>query len=446
MSGRDRIDSAEVRAIDLFVHELVVGLVLLDVCAPETDDVQMHVATLAHRLRQVLADEKSRTLALELSENEIWHEHRPLVGASLQAGALLRLCHERRVATLGFAAGLTPDEILRFLLLLRSPSDLWAFHPNHLAKVLESRGLRHVHVLLRGQEPPDAAGGAEAARRPALRRYQAMADYLQRSHAEAVHGHELDTAIAKGLVEQALEDMDREPSSLLSLATYDDVDTFTVGHSVRVALLALHVARAAGASRGQQLRIGTAALLHDVGKSRVPNQILFKQGRLSREERAVMMQHARFGAEILLEQKGLDPSAIGAAYCHHMGPQGHGYPGPVLPFEPSGVSKLVRVCDVFEALTAVRPYKRALSPLEAYTVMFRMEHGFDPAWLEFFVKSVGLYPDGTRVRIDGDREAVVVGQGENPTKPRLRLLDSGAEVSLTEPIDGRMRKIQQVLS
>ena len=245
---------------------------------------------------------------------------------------------------------------------------------------------------------------------------------LQDTHVAAFRGEGLEIERAEGLVEKAVEQMVAEPSRLLALATYDEIDSFTVGHSVRVALLALQVAEAANISRKDLVRVGTAALLHDIGKSRIPQEVLFKRGPLTLEERDIMAQHPRLGGEILLEQEHLDPTAIGAAFCHHMVPGRGSYPTPALPFEPSGVSKLVRVCDVFEALTAVRPYKRALQPVEAYVVMRRMTGGFDPKWRRFFIQVLGVHPPGTSVTLNTGARGLVVATGQTPDTPEVRIV------------------------
>ena len=124
-----------------------------------------------------------------------------------------------------------------------------------------------------------------------------------------------------------------------------------------------------------------------------------------------------------------------------------------LAFEPSGMSKLVRVCDVFEALTSVRPYKRALSPIEAYTAMFRDEGGFDPAWLRFFAHAVGIYPQGTFLVLDTGEVALVTDQGREPTHPRVQLitdadgdpLPQGARQTLLlgAEVDGVVRQVRK---
>ena len=286
--------------------------------------------------------------------------------------------------------------------------------------------------------------------------YQALADCVQDNHALALHGRALDVQNVMGVVEQTAQDLMEGPSGLLSLASHDNVDRFTVGHSVRVALLALQVGRAADVSRDELIRVGTAALLHDIGKSKVPQEILFKAGRLEQEEWREMAKHPRLGAEILLEQRELDPSAVGTAFCHHLAPAGLGYPRPEFPFEPSGVSKLVRVCDVFEALTSVRPYKKALTPIEAYTVMFRNEPDFDPLWLRFFVRVLGLYPTGLTVRLTCGQEAVVTGPGRALHQPWVQIQppgdgsppDDGApdKFEIGEPVHGVVHEIQSVIT
>tara|TARA_R110002096_G_scaffold23300_18_gene74189 strand:- start:1472 stop:2221 length:750 start_codon:yes stop_codon:yes gene_type:complete len=186
-----------------------------------------------------------------------------------------------------------------------------------------------------------------------------------------------------------------------------------------------------GASREQLVRVGGAALMHDIGKSKVPQEILFKQGRLTKEEWHWMAQHPRLGAQILIEQhESVDPRAIGAAFCHHMGADGGGYPDPLLPTPPSATSRLIRVCDVFEALTAVRPYKRAMNPIEAFAIMFRNENDFDPHWLRRFANTLGLFPTGTRVQMQDGAEALVVKQTSDIRRPIIKLLTSAAGEAL----------------
>jgi putative nucleotidyltransferase with HDIG domain len=382
-------------------------------------------------------------LRLQFDEHRMHHDGIALDGPSLQARSLLRDCCSRGIAVLAIAPRIGADEVNRLLDLLLLPENVGAFDRELRDATLQAFGLRHVRVTLRSIADPCDRKCTLAQDDVALAHYQDLAEELQRSHALAHHDRELDVGRTTHVLEQTIlgiDDRADEPSLLLSLSMQDDVDRFTVGHSVRVALLALQVARGLGATRSQLVRVGSAALLHDIGKSKIPQEILWKQGALTPDEWQVMAQHPRLGAQILLEQNtDVDPCTLGAAFCHHMGNNGRGYPKPSLPILPSGISRLVRVCDVFEALTAVRPYKKALTPIEAYAVMFRNVDGFDPVWLRRFARTLGLFPVGTRVELDDGARAIVTEQSEHFDRPVVRLLTGPAGGDLPAGHPGRLR-------
>jgi len=409
-----------------FTQELIVVLVNLDLYAPTSSHVQDSLHNLAFELAAFYVLEERRPLKIELRESSFFFDGEPLMGATLQAGRLVQLCSSRNIASLKFGIHTSGREILAFLMLLLSDLDRDAFRTHNRDRSLARHGIKNIEVLQVHEVQGTGPAAAPQIVDPAMIEYQSLATVLQDSHVAAFRGEVLEIERAEGLVEKAVEQMAAEPSRLLALATYDEIDSFTVGHSVRVALLALQVAEAAKISRKDLVRVGTAALLHDIGKSRIPQEVLFKRGPLNDEERDIMAQHPRLGGEILLEQRYLDPTAIGAAFCHHMLPGRGSYPVPALPFEPSGVSKLVRVCDVFEALTAVRPYKRALEPVEAYVVMRRMTGGFDPKWLQFFIQILGTHPPGTKVSLNTGESGLVIATGATPDTPQVRILTNAS--------------------
>ena len=413
-----------------FAHALVVAALNRLLHTRDHRGVTDALAEMGTTLRRAEQLGVDMPLALQCSDDRLFHDGEALDGPSLQARSLLRCCSERSVAMLSFLPGFCADEGNALFDLLLLPQNREALTRQHRDSTLAAFGIRNVRVLLRSPADPDDRRHRLDTTAQALHRYQELADCLQQNHVRAHRDQELAVDAAAGAVERTVADFD-EPSMLLTLAAQDDVDRFTVGHSVRVALLALQVARGLGARREQLVHIGSAALLHDIGKSKVPQEVLFKQGRLTADEWQWMAQHPRLGAQILLEQhEEVDPRAIGAAFCHHMGPHGEGYPKPALPVAPSGTSRLVRVCDVFEALTSVRPYKRALTAIEAYAVMFRNQHDFDMRWLRLFTRTIGLFPTGTRVRLGNGAEALVVAQTQSPECPMLRLLSAADGGSL----------------
>lgn len=420
-------------AVSVFVHDLVVVALNRMLHPADSRFVTDALRDVVRALKAAAEIGIEMPLQLQFSDDRIHYDGEPLDGPSLQARSLLRCCAERQVAAISFAPDLGSDELNRSFDLLLMPHNRDALTRDQRDVVLRAFGIRNLRITLRSAADPSdrtAAVTDDEATQRALHQYQDLAECLQHNHVLAHRDQELAVDAAADVVERTVTQFE-EPSLLLSLATQDDVDRFTVGHSVRVALLALQVARALGASREQLVHVGAAALMHDIGKSKVPQEVLFKQGRLTADEWHWMAQHPRLGAQLLMEQhQTVDPHAIGAAFCHHMGPSGKGYPQPVLPVVPSGISRLVRVCDVFEALTSVRPYKRALTPVEAYAVMFRNEQDFDPAWLRRFVRTLGLFPTGTRVRLDCGIEGVVMAQGACPEHPRVRLLSGPDDADL----------------
>jgi len=435
--------------IEEFADRLVDATVNLELHSTASQHLRADLKEVIDAFRGAQEQGVRMPLELVFKHGDIRHEDQVLTGPSLHAGRLLRRCAKYGIAALRFHPQLELPELVRLFDLFQMEDIAPSPTPEIFTRALTRQGVVHLDVV------PLAKDQAKKAVASAFGNYQRLIDYLQDNHVAAYHGRSLPIDAAQDLVARTILQLDDEPADLFSLASQDNIDRFTVGHSVRVALLALQVGRAAGATMEHLVRLGTAALLHDIGKSKVPQEILFKQGHLDDEEWKLMAQHPRLGAEILMEERGLDRTAIGAAFCHHMSPAG-GYPTPSIPFEPSGVSKLVRVCDVFEALTSVRPYKHALTPVEAYAVMYRQEHTFDPKWLQFFVRTLGLYPEGTRLRMDDGAEALVVGPGMRLDQPRVRLLtgpqdlpiEDGAPDRFTvgDELDGRTPRIEAVIT
>ncbi|MBL8752803.1 MAG: HD domain-containing protein [Planctomycetes bacterium] len=419
-------------AVLTFAHALVIGALNRRMHDRDSRHVHDALADLVTALRRAATLGVDMPLQLQCADDRICHDGESLDGPSLQARSLLRDLRQRGIAMLSFGPRLDVEEANRLYDLLLLDDNVAAFARSTRDAALAAFGVRNVRVSLRAAaDPSDRRCGVDGTDR-ALHQYQDLADCLQQTHARALRDQELAVHAAANVVERAVTGMD-EPSLLLSLAAQDDVDRFTVGHSVRVALLALQVARAVGATREQSVQVGSAALLHDIGKSKVPQEVLFKQGRLTADEWHWMQQHPRLGAQILLEQhEHVAAGTICAAFCHHMRPDGKGYPESLVSVAPGGTSRLVRVCDVFEALTSIRPYKRALTPIEAYAVMFRNERDFDVQWLRVFARTIGLFPNGTRVRLRSGAAAVVREQTGCPEKPIVQLL-TGPDDSALPP-------------
>lgn len=254
--------------------------------------------------------------------------------------------------------------------------------------------------------------------------YQELYDVVSTAHGDAAIKRTVDIDKARSVSEFMMRYIYSSFADVMQHVHYADYDSYTVGHSVRVASLAVYVGSKMRWSQKDLLAIGTAALLHDIGKSTIPDDILLKKGKLTEEEYVIIREHPRVGAEILSGQSDITALDLAACWGHHIRHDGGGYPAQPSWAVRHPVTSLLQICDVFEALTAVRPYKEALDPQGAYTIMLADKGGFHPGLMAAFITMVGLYPPGTYVRLSDRRVGMVTEVGEHIDRPKLLIVRS----------------------
>ena len=254
--------------------------------------------------------------------------------------------------------------------------------------------------------------------------YQELYDVVSKAYGDAAFDRTIDIDKARSVSEFMLRYIKSSFSDVMQHVRYPDYDSYTVGHSVRVSSLAVYVGSKMQWSEKDLLSIGTAALLHDIGKCRIPDSILLKKGRLTDEEFEVIRDHPRAGAEVLLEQKDISALDLAACWGHHIRYDGGGYPKQRMWAVRNPVTALLQICDVFEALTAVRPYKAALDPQGAYTIMLADKGSFHPGLMAAFISMVGLYPPGTYVKLSDRRLGMVTEVGEYIDRPKMVIIST----------------------
>lgn len=243
-------------------------------------------------------------------------------------------------------------------------------------------------------------------------------DYITEVMNDVRLGSSVGTLQARQLVRRLAGQVVESPNALLWLTTLRERDHYTCQHSVNVCILSLSFGRFLGMGGEELETLGLGALLHDMGKMRVPLEILNCPRRLTAEEFEQMKAHPVLGYTLLKRDKTLPENVLQTALCHHERMSGQGYPnghkGDAIPAH----ARLVAVVDVYDAISSKRVYHDGKSPQEALDIIFRMRgNELDAELVEAFIRCVGIYPVGSLVELTTGQVGVVVGFN---TRHRLR--------------------------
>jgi HD-GYP domain-containing protein (c-di-GMP phosphodiesterase class II) len=256
------------------------------------------------------------------------------------------------------------------------------------------------------QEPTDLGSELDRAAALCRRSKDAVASMFN----EARLGKAIDAEHCRPLVNDIAESVYRNPGALVSLARLKTADDYSYMHSVAVCALMVSLGRTLGLSEVQCKEAGLAGLLHDMGKALMPSEILNKPGKLSDDEFAVMRSHPERGHAMLVEGGGAGDAVLDVCLHHHEKADGSGYPHKLAGDAITLFARMGAVCDVYDAITSDRPYKAGWDPAESIARMASWQGHFDAAVFSAFVKSLGIYPTGSLVRLASGRLAVVLEQ------------------------------------
>jgi putative nucleotidyltransferase with HDIG domain len=322
----------------------------------------------------------------------------------------------RGIGGIRFSSNLTDSDVIRFSEAFQAwkaapgeaPPPIEAFE-TELAR-LGIASIQPVRELTaEDQSDDDAQSQRVQARKSFVRAMQATKLVML----SAKQGKRVDLRNAKRAVQSIVDLILSEELSLLGMTALKDYDEYTYQHCVNVAILSISMGTRLGLSKQQLSQVGVAGLFHDIGKVRIPNKILQKPGKLSPEEWAIMKTHPVEGVKLITKLHGVSSLAIRAmitAYEHHLNIDLTGYPKLGRPRDQNLFSRIIAITDCFDAMTAHRSYQKdPFTPYEALHYMTtKLSERFDTTLLKVFVRTVGIYPPGTVVKLNNGYVALVI--------------------------------------
>ena len=362
-------------------------------------------------------------LHIDIVHDELHVNGRACWGEGTAAGQAVRELSDLGTHSVELRPGLQADELRRAAEFLATAAD------NAAGETIEDRlmGKRVSHISFGrivaldtrwraphwgdGPPPPLDPSYAEALSR------------AEETFDSVASGKPLDAVNIRALVQLLIGEVARSSAALAQILTLKEYENLTYCHSVNVAILSLMLGRQLRLDDGMITTLVEAALLHDIGKTRVPLEVVQKPGALDRSERKLIEAHTTFGAEILVETAGVHPLAPTVALEHHRGINGTGYPDLGEGVRPHLMSQIVSVADIYEAITGARTYREPMKPEQACLVLAR-EAGtkLNTSFVKAFVSAVTFFPVGSLVRTSRDEVGLVVRTNDrDPLHPVITL-------------------------
>lgn len=318
------------------------------------------------------------------------------------------------VDDLMFLKGVTTEEILGLASILKMRDK----GRDEFLEQLEKAGIRHI-VLKSFQEGAGDEGDLPS---KGLEAYRDAIGTMRGIFGEVTSGYLPPLREAENLAEGFMDQMTSNRTLLMLLTSLKSYDAYTYQHCINVGILALLLAEREGLDERNVKWSALAGMLHDVGKARIPSQIINKAGGLTMREWEAIKSHPVHSAEVVRGMGGAEDLAQ-AVEGHHVHFDGGGYPVRSDKSDQAGLAGLVAVVDAYDAITTVRSYKKPMNPVEA-AIYLKNGRGsrFDPHHVDAFLSMIGAYPPGAMVRLTSNEIAVVSRTGKEPGKPTVKMI------------------------
>lgn len=239
------------------------------------------------------------------------------------------------------------------------------------------------------------------------------------------------------VIENIMDDINSREDVMIMLMNINSMDHYLYRHSLNVCIYTLLLGQFHGYSKEELSLLGLGALLHDIGKTKLPLEILNKPGRLNDEEYEIIKRHTEYGFDMLRQEPNIHAISAHCAYQHHERLDGTGYPRGLAGNEIHEFARWIAITDAYDAMTTHRTYRAAMLPHQALEVLYTgCGHWYEKSKLELFRNKVAIYPLGMSVKLSTGEQGVVAKiHGYMPQRPVIRILTDPTGAKLRIPYD-----------
>ncbi len=254
--------------------------------------------------------------------------------------------------------------------------------------------------------------------------YEEAKDFIAQMMESVKSNNVIDIKQSKTIVDKCIKSIFANPNAMFWLSRIKKQDAYTAEHCLRVCVLAIAFGHFLDLPKSQIATLGLCGMLHDVGKMKIPNEIINKPGPLNETEYKLMKEHTRLGYLYLKEQGGVDELVCRAAVEHHERVDGNGYPHNLPEDKIHFLSKIISIIDCYDAVTSTRSYRAAFTPHQALNIIYkeRAIH-FDQELVKQFIRMIGVYPPGSLVEMTNGETAIVLSANpDHKLQPKVELI------------------------
>jgi HD-GYP domain-containing protein (c-di-GMP phosphodiesterase class II) len=254
--------------------------------------------------------------------------------------------------------------------------------------------------------------------------YRQTSDLVSSFMEDVQLGRAINVAVAKKVVAECVDSVLNTPDALLWMTQLKNKDIYTAQHSMNVCILSIALGRHLGLPSEKLNNIGLCGMMHDMGKMKVPLDILNKPSKLEPDELIIMQNHTVYGQKLLMSSKDMYAGAVDVASSHHERLDGSGYPYQLNDRQITPYSRIVAIADVYDAISSDRVYQKGRNHLEAIKIMVNLcERQLDSKLTYKFIECIGIYPPGSIVELNSGEVAVVLDVDPlHKLKPKILLL------------------------